>query len=1050
MTLYISSHLLEDEIKSNATAKNLNRWNIAHDRRISVPDHLKADVRWDSVAEETSTLVKVLAGKESARNRALLAQNRLNGAKYWDAIQKHRHKVQEKRSNISNSDSQSHLPPPLQPTQTSCIMSSAKLPRHLQDCVLKDAEHAFNSAVPKRGRSIVKVCGAKESNAKNKRAQRKQQSASILAYEFEPYSAPAPRYEVICLDNDDDDAIVEPCVPATAVAGIGGDCVNSTEPLPSTIESSSSTEIVKSGKSDAKDRNSRPSMIIPCVEVLPRSVAWIRIKGKSIEGVENKELRFLPYFEDDVWNDERLETAIGEHFDKVVGEIELDICHEALEAAIIWFNEKYWDHDEAAVPKITSPTKAIERRPYKFGTSISRTAGSSGTSELIDLTESPSDDEEGNDSNSNSHGNGNGNGSVQKDDEEESAPVEVPVSKHIRTVCDLLQITTTQLMSTVLRLSSQNKYLSSDPVLIEEYKKSRVARYGNDEFLALLPLGLVPALYRNSSVNPLGMGLKNHPAFDKIVENYHDLFCRLCYKYDCELHGMYQPTPRKIVTYQPLPNPIPDMHQDEADVALMNADLIKASKITSARIKRALNADQGGRIKPPPKAGRLDFFCGDKVGTSRKDTVARGVLPLNIPSNSARAKELISSSYAGIEGDDIVLDPMRLAPNLYASILADSACNDDKLTESEKALLGKLVSRYGDDIETISRLLGTRPTHVVKSYMQSAGLIDSMCRPCDPFYTSLKRISAYNIDRKVNVHHKKPIRHFIPCNHEGECSKSTGCVCFANKMFCEKYCGCDVNCKHKFKGCKCTQVCVTKVCPCVAANRECDPDLCGRCGASSCPDFLPDTERYVHSVGLEGAIKQASFRNLKEKVRGCKNTAMRRGAEKRTYVSHSKVHGWGLFVLEPAKKGDFILEYLGEVISQAETDRRGVIYDRQGLSYIFNINEDACVDATRVGNNAKFINHALGDLSNLEPKIFMIDGCHRVGFFAKRPLKANEELSFDYSYTEEMASNSGKWAMKTAWIKKEAKLAGEEEERKRKEKDSNSSSSSRKKAKYAK
>jgi len=47
--------------------------------------------------------------------------------------------------------------------------------------------------------------------------------------------------------------------------------------------------------------------------------------------------------------------------------------------------------------------------------------------------------------------------------------------------------------------------------------------------------------------------------------------------------------------------------------------------------------------------------------------------------------------------------------------------------------------------------------------------------------------------------------------------------------------------------------------------------------------------------------------------------------------SSIKQAGWGLFTKHTLKKGDFVHEYVGEVISQEEAERRGVIYDKLNM-----------------------------------------------------------------------------------------------------------------------
>ncbi len=49
--------------------------------------------------------------------------------------------------------------------------------------------------------------------------------------------------------------------------------------------------------------------------------------------------------------------------------------------------------------------------------------------------------------------------------------------------------------------------------------------------------------------------------------------------------------------------------------------------------------------------------------------------------------------------------------------------------------------------------------------------------------------------------------------------------------------------------------------------------------------------------------------------------------------------GWGAFLRQDVRKGDFLGEYVGDVLSQEEANRRGLIYDRIDNSYLFNVNQ---------------------------------------------------------------------------------------------------------------
>jgi histone-lysine N-methyltransferase EZH2 len=134
----------------------------------------------------------------------------------------------------------------------------------------------------------------------------------------------------------------------------------------------------------------------------------------------------------------------------------------------------------------------------------------------------------------------------------------------------------------------------------------------------------------------------------------------------------------------------------------------------------------------------------------------------------------------------------------------------------------------------------------------------------------------------------------------------------------------------------------------------------------------------------------------------CTNINITRGVnDTKISMGRSSIHGWGAFLKTNVEKNEFIMEYNGEIISQDEAERRGRIYDKVDSSYLFNLNQETAIDATRIGNKTKFINHDSNP--NCEPKVLLVKGEHKVAFFAKEKMHAGQELTFNYGYTEQAA-----------------------------------------------
>jgi len=211
-------------------------------------------------------------------------------------------------------------------------------------------------------------------------------------------------------------------------------------------------------------------------------------------------------------------------------------------------------------------------------------------------------------------------------------------------------------------------------------------------------------------------------------------------------------------------------------------------------------------------------------------------------------------------------------------------------------------------------------------------------------------------------------RPFTPCHHPGQPCSEEVCKCIKDGNFCEKFCYCGVECVHRFPGCKCKSRCSTLLCACFKAGRECDPDICTKCLK---PDLTFDPA-----------------------ASNCRNVMLQNQLGKKLLVAPSDIAGLGCFIGEEASKNDFIAEYVGEMISQVESDRRGKIYDKKKMSYMFNLNDEFCVDAARMGGKIRFANHS--SKPNCNVKILLVNGDYRIGIYANKDIAVGEELFFNY------------------------------------------------------
>lgn len=115
-------------------------------------------------------------------------------------------------------------------------------------------------------------------------------------------------------------------------------------------------------------------------------------------------------------------------------------------------------------------------------------------------------------------------------------------------------------------------------------------------------------------------------------------------------------------------------------------------------------------------------------------------------------------------------------------------------------------------------------------------------------------------------------------------------------------------------------------------------------------------------------------------------------AKHNAYVVRRSSAGLGLFATKEFKRGDFIIEYTGERITDEESNRRGG-------KYLFVLDKETVIDGKRREHTARYINHSCKP--NAEAEID--EDARKVNILAKRKIIPGEEITYDYGkeYWEE-------------------------------------------------
>lgn len=128
----------------------------------------------------------------------------------------------------------------------------------------------------------------------------------------------------------------------------------------------------------------------------------------------------------------------------------------------------------------------------------------------------------------------------------------------------------------------------------------------------------------------------------------------------------------------------------------------------------------------------------------------------------------------------------------------------------------------------------------------------------------------------------------------------------------------------------------------------------------------------------------------------CSNRQLQIGSTVTTAVVDCERKGVGLIALERVNSGQFVGEYVGEVLNISEAKLRSQLYRNSEHIYMLQVNANMVIDATRFGGRMRFMNHSCEPNCRMEK--WNVRGQERCGLFTICQVDPGKEFTFDYGF----------------------------------------------------
>ncbi|KAJ1823901.1 hypothetical protein GGH91_001669 [Coemansia sp. RSA 2671] len=186
---------------------------------------------------------------------------------------------------------------------------------------------------------------------------------------------------------------------------------------------------------------------------------------------------------------------------------------------------------------------------------------------------------------------------------------------------------------------------------------------------------------------------------------------------------------------------------------------------------------------------------------------------------------------------------------------------------------------------------------------------------------------------------------------------------------------------------------------------ECEDECSANCDCMRVP-FYDEHGRLC--TALEFSLHECN--HLCKCPPECPNRVVQRGRAIDIDIFRTPNKGWAARTRVPIVRGEYICRYTGELLTNQDADKRG----GDAQTYLFDLDKEMprncetpfTIDARLYGNVSHFFNHSCDPnlaiwavyINHLDPRL------HELAFFAIRDIKPGEELTFDYSPHEAVAT----------------------------------------------